>query len=53
MTDIMISGSADIGPPGREAWRMFFRNKAAVGGLIMLIGVIFMTYIGPSSSPRR
>ena len=26
---------------------MFFRNKAAVGGLIMLIGVIFMTYIGP------
>jgi peptide/nickel transport system permease protein len=47
MTDIMISGSADIGPPGREAWRMFFRNKAAVGGLIMLIGVIFMTYIGP------
>jgi len=47
MTDIMTSGSADIGPPGREAWRMFFRNKAAVGGLIMLIGVIFMTYIGP------
>ena len=47
MTDIMISSSADIGPPGREAWRMFFRNKAAVGGLIMLIGVIFMTYIGP------
>ena len=47
MTDIMISGGTDIGPPGREAWRMFFRNKAAVGGLLMLIGVIFMTYIGP------
>lgn len=36
------------GPPGREALRLFFRNRAAVAGLIILIGIIFMTYVGPS-----
>lgn len=57
MTDVLVAepdppgGGADDGgisaPLGREAWRMFFRNKAAVAGLVMLIGIIFMTYIGP------
>ncbi len=47
MTDLMID-AGDIGAtPGREAWRMFVRNKAAVAGLIILIGVILMTYLGP------
>ena len=26
---------------------MFLRNKAAVAGVIILIGIIFMTYVGP------
>jgi peptide/nickel transport system permease protein len=49
MTDLFV-GQAEAeatAPPGREAIRMFLRNRAAVGGLIILIGVIFMTYIGP------
>ena len=33
--------------PAREAWRMFVRNKAAVLGLILLAGVIAMTFLGP------
>ncbi|MEM7094862.1 MAG: ABC transporter permease [Actinomycetota bacterium] len=35
-------------PLGREALRLFMRNRAAVAGVIILVGVIFMTYIGPS-----
>jgi len=47
MTDLVIdSGEMNVAPT-REAWRMFVRNKAAVGGLIILIGVILMTYLGP------
>lgn len=46
----MTLPSTHAGPPmvspGREARRMFFRNKAAVGGLIMLAVVIVVTYFG-------
>lgn len=41
-----ILGGPPLVSPGREAWRMFFRNKAAVAGLIMLIAVVFTTYFG-------
>jgi len=34
--------------PGREALRLFFRNRAAVAGVLILIGIVFMTYVGPS-----
>ncbi len=37
-----------VAPPGREALRLFFRNRAAVFGLILLIFMILMTYLGPS-----
>ena len=47
MTDLMIDAGELGAAPGREAWRMFVRNKAAVAGLIILIGVILMTYLGP------
>ena len=33
--------------PAREAWRMFIRNKSAVLGLILLAGVVLMTFLGP------
>jgi len=48
MSDLMLgSGAEAMAPPGREAWRMFFRNKAAVAGLFLLLGVILMTFLGP------
>jgi len=47
MAEIITAGGDALAAPGREAWRMFFRNKAAVVGLLLLIGVIFMTYVGP------
>lgn len=47
MTELMIDTGEGAAPPTREAWRMFVRNKAAVAGLIILIGVILMTYLGP------
>lgn len=47
MTDPIIGDVVEAAPPGREAWLMFRRNKAAVLGLIMLIGIILMTYLGP------
>ena len=34
-------------PPGREALRLFRRNKAAVAGVVMLAGIIVMTLFGP------
>jgi peptide/nickel transport system permease protein len=37
--------------PAREAWRMFIRNKSAALGLILLLGVIGMTLLGPSLYP--
>ena len=33
--------------PGRETFRMFVRNRAAVAGVVMLLGIIFMTVAGP------
>ena len=33
--------------PGRETLRLFVRNKAAVAGVVMLVGIIFMTVAGP------
>ena len=33
--------------PGRETLRLFVRNKAAVAGVIMLFGILVMTFIGP------
>lgn len=47
MAEVITAGGDALAAPGREAWRMFFRNKAAVAGLLLLIGVIVMTYIGP------
>ncbi len=37
--------------PAREAWRMFIRNKSAALGLILLVGVIAMTFMGPTLYP--
>lgn len=45
MSDLMIDGAEFA--PGRDAWRMFFRNKAAVFGLVMLIMIIAVTLFGP------
>lgn len=55
MTQIFIDESGpeaavhapEVVPPGREALRLFIRNRAAVVGVILLIGIIFMTYVGP------
>ncbi len=33
--------------PGRDALAMFFRNKAAVFGLILFLAIMFMTIFGP------
>jgi len=47
---------SDLGPPGRQALRLFIRNKAAVFGLILLSGIIFMTLFGSSfydQDPKR
>lgn len=47
MTEPILAEAEALGPTGREAWRMFFRNKAAVAGLIILIAILFMTFVGP------
>jgi peptide/nickel transport system permease protein len=42
--------SAEMMPvehPFKEMWRMFFRNKAALFGLALLVAIIFMASIGP------
>ena len=33
--------------PFKEMWRMFFRNKAALFGLALLLAIIFMAFMGP------
>jgi len=33
--------------PGREALRMFTRNKAALLGVVLLVGIFFLTFIVP------
>ncbi len=40
-------GDGGSGRPGRETLRLFVRNKAAVAGVVMLIGIVFMTVAGP------
>jgi len=37
--------------PAGEAWRMFIRNRSAALGLILLLGVIAMTFLGPTLYP--
>jgi len=39
---------ADVLSPGREAWRVFRRNKAALVGLTLLVFVTLVMTIGPS-----
>ncbi len=41
-------GAGAVAPPARETLRLFVRNKAAVGGVVLLLGMIFMTVAGPS-----
>ncbi len=47
MTDVMMPDQQELVPAGRDAWRMFLRNRAAVAGLIMFFGILFMTFFGP------
>lgn len=35
------------GPPGRQALRMFLRNRAAVFGVFLFVAVLLMTIVGP------
>jgi len=44
-TGVAIDVSAS---PGRGAFRMFLRNKAAVVGAVIFLGITFMTIFGPS-----
>jgi peptide/nickel transport system permease protein len=37
--------------PGRDAWRMFRRNKAALAGLVILVAILLMTMVGPYLYP--
>ncbi len=54
MTDVMLAGEGGPGAAAeadragpRGAWRMFLRNRAAVGGLILLTLIVLMTFFGP------
>jgi len=47
VADAMLPEQGDLGPPGREAWRLFLRNKAAVAGVVMLTAILAMTFLGP------
>lgn len=49
MTDIVIQpemGQLEAGPPGRQALRMFMRNRAAVFGLVLLTFIVLVTLFG-------
>jgi len=43
--------SVEVLSPSREAWRVFRRNKAAMFGLMLLAGVIFVVLLGPVLYP--
>ena len=44
-----LEGAAGaVALPARETLRLFVRNKAAVAGVVLLLGMIFMTVAGPS-----
>lgn len=47
MTDLMVNSGEPTAPLGREALRMFTRNRAAVAGVVILVAVMIMTYLGP------
>jgi peptide/nickel transport system permease protein len=47
MTDAIIEDRGAAAAPGRDALRMFFRNKSAVVGLVMFLAIMFMTIFGP------
>ncbi len=45
-----------LASPGQETLRLFLRNKAAVVGVVLLVGIIAMTFLGPllySNDPRE
>jgi len=43
----MVERTADAAQsPGREAWRMFVRNKTALFGLVLLIVILALTLYG-------
>jgi peptide/nickel transport system permease protein len=46
MADLTGTTNPDYSP-GREAWRMFLTNKAAVFGLILFVLVLLFAFIGP------
>lgn len=48
MTDLMVGNPSEMAAPGRQAWRMFFRNKAAVLGLVILVFILVVTIFGPA-----
>ena len=50
MSEIQADGveALRVEHPAREAWRMFIRNRSAVLGLILLAGVVVMTFLGPA-----
>ncbi|WP_428117595.1 ABC transporter permease [Candidatus Poriferisodalis sp.] len=41
-------GAGAVALPARETLRLFVRNKAAVAGVVLLLGMVFMTVAGPS-----
>ena len=45
MTAVSLE-QGDLGPPGRQALRLFVRNKAAVFGTLLLTAIVFMTLFG-------
>ncbi len=47
MTDVILPDGPELGAGGRGASKMFFANKPAVAGLIMLTFIILMTLFGP------
>ncbi len=49
--DAAVETALRVESPVREAWRMFLRNGAAIGGLAMLATVLAMTLLGPLVHP--
>ena len=45
--DLMDGAAGLSAAPGREAMRMFARNKAAILGVILLLGIFVLTFIVP------
>ncbi len=47
VSDLQATVHAATESPAREIWRMFLRNRSAILGLALLVGVIVMTFLGP------